>query len=94
MSVYPENTQIDGKVVKLQSYSGFDRFIFLFVISALDTLAMFWRCKGKTIGYPLVKTVLKNKTGHSQGHIFIVTSKVYGLLWRVLYFTPSQLKEK
>ena len=34
--------------------------------------------------YLLVK-VLKNKTGHSQDHFFLVTSKKYGLLWRELY---------
>ena len=41
--------------------------------------------KGKTIAYPLVKKVLKNKTGHSQGHLFLVTSKVYSFLRRLLY---------
>ena len=73
--------------MKLPSFPGFDRFIFLSVISIPGTLAMFWKYqnKGKTIAYPLVKKVLKNKTGHSQGHLFLVTSKVYGFLRPVLY---------
>ena len=87
MSVYSENTQIDEKVAKLPRFSVFDRITFLFVISFPIMLAMFWNYQniGKTIGYPQVKEVFKNKTGHSQGQLFLVTSKVYALLMRLLY---------
>ena len=37
------------------------------------------------MAYPLVKKVLKNKTVHSPGHLFLITSKVYGFLLQLLY---------
>ena len=57
VSVYPENMLIGGKVLKIPSFPGFERFLFLVVISISVMLATIPKCQNKdeTIAYPLVK---------------------------------------